>query len=197
MKIVLTKKATVVSLFCAVLAGFAVFAVFFVRDFFSEKAKTALPEMGCVSGIEERIIRGNSLSGLIEDGQVVRVLFDYYDCNEVQKEDIILYDYAGSENSLIKIVKGIPGDNFFLKEADGGWHILINGETSKNSEGKPYLISGKRYEMLSLYQRDYKGIIPGQSYLIMGNLPGGAMDSTRYGLISKDAILAKAEAIGK
>jgi len=119
-------------------------------------------------------------------------LFGYYDCNEIKKGDIVLYDYAGSKTPLIKIIRAIPGDSFELVEKDSGrWNILINGEILKNSEGNPYLISGKRYEMLALYERSYQSEIPEEAYLLLGNITSGATDSTRFGFVSQRGILAK------
>lgn len=146
-----------------------------------------------VAGVEEMIVRGNSLAPLLEDGQVVRALFGYYERNEIQRGDIVLYSYAGNEAPLIKIIKGVPGDKFNLQQTEGGWHILINGKVLTNSENQPYLLNQRAYNMLSLYERDYQGIIPANAYLILGNLVGGGLDSTRFGLVHRDDILAKAE----
>jgi signal peptidase I len=108
---------------------------------------------------------------------------------------VILYSYAGSENPLIKIIKGIPGDKFKLEKIENTltWRILINNKPSKNSKDKEYIISERGYNMLSLYERDYKGIIPQNAYLILGNQPGGSLDSTTFGLIDKTDILGKVE----
>jgi len=150
-----------------------------------------LEEGSCSYSIEEKIVRGNSLTGLVEDGQTVKVLFNYYQCDKIKREDIVLYDYAGSQNPLIKIVKGIPGDSLFLLLTEGGAHIIINEEVLKNSNGQPYLISGEKYDMLALYEKDYQGVIPPDSYLILGNLAEGSIDSTHYGLVHKNNILGK------
>jgi signal peptidase I len=105
---------------------------------------------------------------------------------------LIVYSYGGNENLLIKIVKGLPGDKFSLQKTEGGWHILINGKVLKNSENKPYLLDERSYRMLSLYERDYKGVIPENAYLILGNLVSGTLDSTSFGLVGKQDILGKA-----
>lgn len=152
-------------------------------------------ELGeCPIVLEERIVRGNSLAPLVKSGQTVRVLFGYYECNEIQRDDVVLYNFAGSKTPLIKIVRGVPGDSFKLEQTKrGAWHIIINGEVLKNSVGQNYLISGKRYEMLALYEKDFKGKIPAGAYLLLGNITSGATDSTRFGLVSKRDILGKAE----
>ena len=143
---------------------------------------------------EEKIVRGNSLTPIIEQGTTVKILFGYYDCNEIKRGDIVAYRYAGNPDPIIKIVKGLPGDKFELRESDEmNWNILINGQVLKNSKNEPYLISGNRYKMLSLYEKDYNGIVPDDTYLILGNLVSGSMDSTRFGLIDKSDILGKIE----
>jgi signal peptidase I len=142
---------------------------------------------------EKIVVRGNSLEPLIKDGQEVRALIGYYDCNEIKRDDIVLYFYVGSKEPLIKIVKGIPGDKFALEKTMEGWHILINGKVLVNSEGKPYLISERGYKVLSLYEKDYKNTIPEDAYLILGNLPTGSFDSTEFGLVGRKEILGKVE----
>jgi type IV secretory pathway protease TraF len=47
--------------------------------------------------------------------------------------------------------------------------------------------------MLSLYEKDYKGVIPENAYLLLGNLIFGSLDSTHFGLIDKSGIVAKVE----
>ena len=148
-------------------------------------------EINCVTKIEDRLVRGNSLSGLIEDGASVKILFGFYDCHEIKREDIVVYRYAGNKNPIIKIVKAVPGDTFQLKQSLDGWNILVNNEILKNSLNQPYILDVKGYKMLSLYEKDYKGIIPKDAYLILGNLANGSLDGSSFGLIDKSDILGK------
>jgi len=147
----------------------------------------------CSIRIEEMIVRGNSLDPLIKPEQAIKTLFGYYNCHEVERGDIVLFDYAGNKNPVIKIVKGISGDKFELRKLDGGWNIIVNNEIVRNSEDKPYLISGNAYRMLSLYEKDYKGVIPENAYLLLGNRVSGSVDSTTFGLVDKSGIIAKVE----
>ena len=145
----------------------------------------------CPIKIEEKIVRGNSLEPLIKDGETIEVLFGYYDCHPIERNDIVIYFYAGNENPIIKIIKGITGDKFSLKKTNNGWYILINGEILKNSENQPYIFDDQGYRLLSLYEKDYKRIIPEDAYLILGNLPQGSLDSSHFGLVGKKDILGK------
>ena len=137
------------------------------------------------------IVRGSSLNPFIKPGQGIEALFGYYKCHKIKRGDVVLFDYAGDKNFIIKIVKGIPGDKFELRKSDGGWNIIINDNIIKNSENKPYLILGNAYKMLSLYEKDYKGIIPEDAYLLLGNRISGSIDSTAFGLVNKSGIVAK------
>ncbi len=153
----------------------------------------ASPEPNCPYQEEKRAVRGDSLSGLIENGATVKILFNYYKCRDPQRGDIIAYHYAAKTDPIIKIVKGVPGDTLGLKTQNGKWLILLNGEIVKNSKSEEYEIDGSGERMLSLYIKDYKGVIPEGAYLLLGNLKNGSLDSTRFGLVGKEDILGKVE----
>jgi signal peptidase I len=158
----------------------------------SSNASNDLYKTECVNEIEEMTVQGNSLHGFVEDGQKIKAYLDYYECREAQREDVVLYEYAGNSNPLIKIVKAIPGDRFLLKNAsDGGWNIIVNDNIVINSQGEAYSLGLSGYKILSMYERDYKGVIPESTYLIMGNLVGGSVDSSTFGLVHKSNFLAK------
>jgi len=139
-------------------------------------------------GAEERIVRGNSLSPLIKAGDRIEI---HYDVREIRRGDIVAVRRPGRLDPIVKIVKGLPGDRFQLREAKEGVNVLVNGEVLKNSSGQPYKFSGKRKKMLSLYEKDYGGVIPGDAYLLLGNMVSGSLDSTRFGLIDKEEIMGK------
>lgn len=170
----------------------------FPKDLQTGKKEAAFlkaENLSCITKIENRTVRGASMSGLIENNSTVRILFGYYGCNEIARGEIAAYNYSGNENPIIKIVKGIPRDKFHLQKTDGGWNILINGEVAKNSQSEPYLLGESGYRMLSLYEKDYNGSIPENTYLLLGNLASGSLDSTRFGLVGKSEILGKVEPI--
>jgi signal peptidase I len=146
--------------------------------------------------IKEVTVRGNSMSPFLESGETVRALFGYYDCNPVQRNDIVLFRYSGNENLLIKFVRGIPGDNWNLKKTDNGYEIIINGNPVLNSEGNPYLIAESSIRILEIYIKDYP-IIPEKTYLLLGDGLNGSIDSTHFGLVGKDDILAKVLSFSK
>lgn len=156
----------------------------------NEEEKPSVIADECEIVREYKIVRGDSLYPLIEDGQEVEALMGYYDCNEVSRGDVVLYSHAGNNNPLIKVVRGMPGDSFALVEVDGGWNILINNESLKTSTGANYLVNGKKYQMLSLYETEN---ILENTFLILGEITGGGVDSTSFGLVHKSSLIARVD----
>lgn len=168
-------------LFFAVVALFVVAVIWWSTD----------GEGACRVKTTTKTINGDSLSGLAEDGQRATVKEGYYFCNEVLRGDMVIYRYAGT-TPLIKVVSGVAGDVFALQKVkDGQYYLLLNNQVAQNSQGRPYLLGADQHQMLSLYVRDFKGVIPKDSYLILGNLTGGSSDSTEFGLVSKTDFIGK------
>jgi len=150
-------------------------------------------DLSCVTEEAEQIVRGQSLSGLIEEGQTIKTLKGFYNCNPVRRGDVIVYAYSGQPEPIIKIARGLPGDTFALaKNKQGGYNIIINNQAVKTSSGQTYELPEGRQAMLELYSSDYQGVIPPNGYLILGNQAAGSLDGTRFGLVGKEGIVGKA-----
>jgi len=149
------------------------------------------PQNSCMTRIEARMVKGESLAGLIEAGEEVKIDFGFYNCNEIRREDIVIYNFLGNPDPIIKIIKGLPGDKFNFQQSGDYWQLLINEEIVRNSFGEPYRFNESSYNLLNLYIKDYSGVIPSETYLILGNLSNGSLDSSRFGLVDKGEILGR------
>ena len=147
----------------------------------------------CSSMTEIKTVRGDSMEPLFAPEEDVSALMGFYDCNEVSKNDVVLVSYVGNSAPLLKIVKAVPGDTFRLEKKDDIWRIFVNEGIVVNSEKKPYALSDERAKEIQFYERDYNGIIPEKRYLVFGNRIDGSVDSTRFGLLGKESIIAKVE----
>lgn len=175
---------------------YIVLTILLIALIYSNISKTFLnkdSKSSCLFTKEERMVQGTSFSPYIAPGTTIKALFGYYDCHAIKRNDIILFNYKGNKNPLLKVVKGIPGDKFELKEEIGGWRIVINNKVLINFENEPYLISENRYKMLSLYEKSYQGHIPENAYLLLSNKVSGSIDSTVFGLVDKSNIIAKVD----
>jgi signal peptidase I len=130
------------------------------------------------------MIEGNSLSPLIQDGE--SVLMSPAACvQEIMRGDLVVFRTGAQSMPVIKQVKALPGDRFALKDR----HIFVNGHELMNSGGASYTLDARHSAILSLYEDDYGGIIPHDTYLVLGENPAGALDSSRIGLVHKDDIV--------
>lgn len=169
-----------------ILLGFATFGALFLILFLMSHS------VRCSTSTRAVIVRGSSLHGIVDGGQEVKIVSGYYACNPIQRDDVVEYQYSGIESPLIKIVKGLPGDRWGLVKNERGLsEIFINGIALTNSFGVKYEIDELRARILQLYINDYKGIIPPDAYLILGNLPGGSVDSTKFGLVRGGELIGK------
>ncbi len=152
---------------------------------------------GCTVTDATATVAGNSMAGIVANGSTVTVEENYYACHDVARGDIVAYNYPGKP--LIKKVFGVPGDTLALAPATSsvsglvltGWSILVNGKALVNSAGYPYVITASGHRMLSIYVNDYRGVIPPDSYLILGDTPWGSEDSTVFGLVGREDLLGK------
>ncbi|UCD16102.1 MAG: signal peptidase I [Candidatus Omnitrophota bacterium] len=146
----------------------------------------------CIIKSEDVFVRGDSLSSMIYNGQRVKLLQGYYKCNSVEREDVIAYRYAGNDAPVIKIVKAVPGDEWYLKKNKAGnrYQIIVNGESLRNSEDQLYQIPEYNSKTLQLYVKTYPKLRK-DTYLILGNQVSGSADSTRFGLVDKSDIVGK------
>ena len=153
--------------------------------------QTQVSRSDCITKTEERTVRGDSMAGVLEEGDKVKIAFGFYNCHNIERRDLVVYQFTQSE-VLIKRVHGVPGDRFSLRKmSDGYWRLIINGDIQKTSEWREYLFDENTKKILSLYEDSYHGIIPDDAYLILGNVATGSVDSTRFGLVGRGDIVAK------
>ena len=128
------------------------------------------------------------MSPRIAPGQMIEVLQGPAECLGTLKHgDVVLFHSDSSRIPLIKAIRGLPGDRFEISNGK----IIINGAPATNSAGEPYQLSPVRAAMIALYVHDDHGIIPPDSFLVMGENPAGTLDSTRFGLVTRQEILGK------
>lgn len=168
-------------------AGFSVVALFFVARI------PVKNDVACPVREEVKIIRGSSMYPLLKSGDEVHAVFGYYECHSIRRGEVVLLTASGRKNLLIKMVRAIPGDTFSLSSTPQGSEPLVNGEKLLTVSGASYLFRGEAEKILSLYERDYHGVIPPNAYLVLGEMVNGSFDSSHFGLISKKEIVARVE----
>jgi signal peptidase I len=145
----------------------------------------------CQTQISTKTVRGNSMTPLLAAGTEVQAIANYYACQTPQRNEVALVMYAGNEAPLIKMIRGIPGDSFDFQEYAGLYHLLLNGDILTNSSGEAYTFSRMNIQEIAKYGEAYGYTIPAERYLVLGEAVSGSLDSTRFGFVSRNLLVAK------
>lgn len=132
------------------------------------------------------------MKGIVEESDTVKLSFGYYDCHAIERGDVVAFENGSNPTPLIKQVRAIPGDRFGIgKNTSGVWNLLINGTVAKTITGIPYAFLDGGERVLGLYEKSYSGVVPHNAYMLLGTASGGSVDSTRFGLVGREDIVAK------
>ena len=156
------------------------FSLFFLSNLFGF-------DKSCIELEVVRHITGISLSGLVENGEKVKLLDSYYHCNPPKVGQIALYRW-GDRVNVAKVIKALPGDKLEIKKVGNYYALFINDKIAKNSLGEEYKFFDDRvFGVLKLYE----GIIPKGQVLLLGNLIARSLDSKIFGLVPISELKAR------
>lgn len=65
---------------------------------------------------KQRTIKGISMSPLFENGEEVTTYENYYDCNEIQRGDIVIFNFKTRDGDFLKKIRGMPNDLLEFEE---------------------------------------------------------------------------------
>ena len=163
-----------------------VVVVFFIYFAFLKQDDNGIIIDKSCFGTKTRIVDGTSMSPLLKNGETVTTYENYYDCNEIKRGDIIIFNFKTREGDYIKKVQGMPNDILELEEG----YVKINGEYVLNSEGNKYKLNSLQQKILSIPLVDNQ--IPRNGYLVLGDdTESSTFDSRQFGYINKDQIIGK------
>ncbi len=161
----------------------------FPKVSFGEDINTQNSKKECIE--QKSLVKGNSLAPLVRNGSTIA--WEPLSCTKLplSNETIVILKNGSSKIPLIKIIKAIHGDRFKIKQIGTRplWYVEVNGKLLKNSAKVLYKLPTAKARMLQLYEKSFKGIIPPNTYMVLGDQVGGTTDSSRFGLINRKAII--------
>lgn len=161
--------------------------VLYSSYFMKEKIDT-MGQVSCVTDQKMITMQDADLSGLVEKGDVLKVLIGYYNCNDINDGDLVYFRISPPIEPVVKIVYGLPGDTFEVMETDieAEWHIKINGSLVMAGD-RPYFIKSRHTPPLKTYQISRNGVLGKDEYIILSNVPPGLSDSSNLGIVKRKA----------
>lgn len=135
-------------------------------------------------GLIDVEIRGSSMMPLYKDGDHVDAMTPQCLGRKIGRSDIVVFKSGAADIPLIKRIVALPGDRFTLKDN----HLMVNDVPVSNSQGQAFYFSEATSGMISLYESQFKTVLPDGVYLVMGDHEG-VIDSSRLGPLSLSDIL--------
>lgn len=136
--------------------------------------------------VVEKTIKGSSMSPLLDDGDKVKILINYYACHPLKRNDILAIGFKTQPNKLFtKRLVGLPNDKVEIINNK----LYINGRLITNSNNLPYIIDniGKIRILKPLVNQT----IPQGYYLVLSEEQGFSYDSRYFGYIESQHIKGK------
>jgi len=143
---------------------------------------------------EERSLTviGTSLMPRIADGAIVDAIVGVDCAFTPSRGNVVLFVNGAQTVPLAKVVAAESGDRWSVTD-DGG--ILVNDAEIRNSADIAYRLDAARASMLRLYEAAYNGVIPPDSYLLLGERREGSLDSSQFGLVHRTDVIGKIERV--
>lgn len=134
------------------------------------------------------------LRGLIEQGTVVETSMNYYKCNRLARNEVVLYRYSEFDEPVFRRVVAIQGDRFepVYNKTASAWELKVNGKTVLGVKGERYLFGGEDPPPLELAAGQMKGKLGPGVAIVFSAFPPGDRDSGTFGAISVTDIVGKA-----
>jgi len=149
-------------------------------------APTVLASEPC----ERRTIRidGVSMAPRLKHGEEYQTEIGINCMFLIRRGDIVLFANTASPTPLAKQVIAVPGDEWAVTKSGV---LLVNGLQALNSNDETYTLNRARRTVLQVYEQDFGDVMPPDTYFLMGEMPGGTLDSSRIGLISRSDIIGR------
>lgn len=173
-------------IFIFLVAGLFIFSIVLIFVF-SKEVKTkeieTAADLSCVTE-EKHTIRGSSMAPALKDGEEVTGLRGYFECNSLEKNQIVILEFKTREGeSFVKRVVGKGGDSVEFLNGQA----KLNGEILKSSNGEPHQFSKRSQGLLSIPLRDGK-IQEGYFFVLSEETQQNAFDSRQYGYVEDEHI---------
>lgn len=139
----------------------------------------------CVE-IESHRISGNSLAPTLFSGTEVKLLKGYYDCNDFQKGDLIVFKLKTRDDLFIKKLVAFSGDKIEFENSI----LRVNDEILKNSTEQIYQFNKISKKILEIPLQDNK--IPQNRFFVLAEkISSSNFDSRDFGYIEKEHIIGR------
>jgi len=107
----------------------------------------------CNSKEKDFTITWKAMEPLLKNSQKIKIIENYYSCNnKVNRWDIIVYKNLSKNNEIVRQIKALPWDIIKFENNK----IIINWDFLKNSKKEEYIFDTKQIKYMNMYILDSK-----------------------------------------
>lgn len=146
----------------------------------------------CPGPDEKRKMTDGFMKGILEKDQEYTLATNWYWCNQLERNDLVLLKFAPGLDPVVRRAIGIPGDKFQVTfdKKNKNWNLKINGKLIM-SEEKPYFFGAEMPPPLKLLEESRKGVLQNREFIMLSTFPPGDADSGRLGVVNLNDALGK------
>jgi hypothetical protein len=133
------------------------------------------------------------MRGLIEQGEWVTVKMNYYGCNKIERDDVVLFRFSNFADPVIRIVKGLPNDEFKVAfdKAHAKWFLTIANEPVRDVNNEIHYFGNAKKPLLAQYEENLHGKLSSDMLLILCSQPPCVSDSTQFGMVALKDVMGR------
>lgn len=190
------KKDKTINNITLTLGAFGIACILYVvaSNLYKAHQRSLFGNLDCVKENQSVTVNDDFMASRFKKGEAVTVAINFYNCNEVKRNDLVLFQFSEQIAPVLRIVRGLPGDHYALEPSPDDkqkWGLAINGEKILAPDGKPFLLSSESVPPLKTYELSRRGVLMPDEYIILATEPPGLSDSTNLGLIHKASLIGR------
>ena len=149
----------------------------------------------CPSQIETVVMNDKFLPGILEPGQPIKILWNWYACHEPERNDLALIRISRNLPPKIKVIRAVPGDSIklSLNKKARRWALIVNNAPVLDFQNKPYLFAGEALPPIGRYLKAHQNALSPRDTIALSTRSPGEFDSGLFGIVGGDDLMAKVE----
>jgi hypothetical protein len=156
----------------------------FVKNWNSSRRLQKMGHLECVQERTTVTIDDDHMVPILDKGQSVQVLQNYYQCNRPARGQLVWYRFSPNIPPVVRVLAGIPGDRFEVKKISGHrWGLKINDVTYQSLSGEDYFIDIGTIPPLHTLEISRGGLLKDNEFIVLSAKPPGLSDSSNLGAV--------------
>lgn len=135
------------------------------------------------------------LPGVVEPGQSVKVIWNWYACHPPKSGDIALVRISRDLPPRAKVIRAVAGDALSLKQdaSRSRWNLFVNNQAVLDFQAAKYSFGGKMLPPIGRYIQAQGSVLGSRDVVVLSTRAPGEFDSGIFGVVGVADLVGKIE----